>query len=167
VTVPYSEAVEGYVELAKWWLDAISSHAKTAADKAQMGVLTPDDLVGTTAAYASLAVQTGVLVVNEALDAVAVVTAPAGLWVSRTYTVAVSSQLRTTSLRGPLQRVSTQGVIPVAAVDVTPRNLHAGRTTITVGFDATNIASPELVRGVVELRDSAGAVTPVNVNIPV
>jgi hypothetical protein len=166
MTVPYSEAVEGYVDLAKWWLEAAGPPAMTMVDKAQSASMTPDDLVGGLATGVSLAIQAGVLFLNEALDAAAIATTPKGLWVSRTYPIAASNAMRSTRLRAPLQSLDGQVTVPVAAVAVSPRNLHPQKTTITVGFDATTIEPPALMQGVVEVVDVAGAVeSVVNVNI--
>ncbi|HEX6712689.1 MAG TPA: hypothetical protein VF066_04860 [Thermoleophilaceae bacterium] len=75
---PLSDVVKGYARLGSWLVDNWSAQASKVAHKVDDGSYTAQSAADDLASTASLAAETGFLLVSEALDAVAILTARQG-----------------------------------------------------------------------------------------
>ncbi len=156
-------AVEGYLQLADWWLESWGAHATSMAKKLDAGTYTADDAASDLSTCASLAVETMVLVVNEAFDAAAVLSgAQDQPNIATSPKFAVSSSpaptgnlVRTLHLAGPLLADLGTDSLPVAVVSIVPGSLNPGDTVFELVADATGHAGVSY-SGAVNVHDPAG-----------
>lgn len=133
-------AVEGYVDLARFLVKSWGDLASKIATHVDAGTLSADDAVADATEGGLLAVQTVVLVVNEAFDALAVLSgAQDRPHIARSQPFSVGSSsvgngIRTLQIRGPL--VADLGQDQLTNVTIVPATLHPGETTFHLEVDA-------------------------------
>jgi hypothetical protein len=159
-------AVQGYIELGQWLLDKWGAHSLKIATQIDNGTLTPDAMIADINACAFLSLQSAGLFVNEAFDAVAVlsgqqdqprqVTSVASF---STINSASERTLRSSDLTSAFQ----DDVVPASAVAFVPPTLGPGISQFSLVVAVTGHHS-EAYFGSVDVLDSNGVVID---NVPV
>lgn len=136
------QAVQGYLDLAKWWLDAWGPHVTEVAERLETGPYTADAGAADLAECARLAAEGALLLANEAFDAAAVVTANGhrSTITSRpfsTTTYTVSAPARSLRMEGPLVPVRHQDSFSASQVRIVPSSLSGPHTQFVLEVDPT------------------------------
>lgn len=142
MTTPTAWAIEGYVDLGKWWVKEWGDHLTAA-----MGVLYGgkyDVKAGTKIAgeCASFAAESVVLLVSEALDAAATIAAgddPQNI-VSAQITQSLSSPVtgpRFLKMSGPLTCVLGGDTVPTHRITIKPEKVAGSNASFELVVDAT------------------------------
>ena len=155
--------VAGYVQLFDTLVNAWGQLASKIAAQVDAGSMSANDTTSNVAEAGALGVQSWVLIVNEALDAAAVLggtqhdpvmTPPQG-FTAPSFKPGVAQVDRTLELAGPLAHDLGDDSIDTFHVTFTPNPLPAGTLDFTVEADATGHAAG-CYRGSVNLIDPVG-----------
>ena len=73
---PLAEAVEGYVELARWWIDQVGDHAEDVGRRVDAGTFDAQAAMASAARCGALSALGGAALVNEFLDATSIISRP-------------------------------------------------------------------------------------------
>jgi hypothetical protein len=155
--------VAGYVQLFDTLVDTWGKLASKIAAQIDAGSMSTDDAASDVAEAGALGVQSWVLIVNEALDAAAVlggtqhdpvVTPPQG-FTAPAFGPGVAQVPRTLELAGPLTFDLGGDSLPESAVTIAPNPLPADTLDFTVSADATGHPAGGY-RGTVNLFDPNG-----------
>jgi hypothetical protein len=164
---PISQVAQGYARLASELVTRWGDQAAATATKVQAGNYRADDAVNDLATWAFIAGESAVLIVSEAVDAIAILSGRQG----EPYTV--DSDDYASPLPGATLRLAgalTEGFgdsIPVSAVTILPSStLHPGETRFSLRADVTGRRAG-IYRGQVQATDPGGATAGVEVKLQV
>jgi hypothetical protein len=171
-----SAAVEGYLQLARWWLQAWGSHVTGVAARAGSGSYDSGAAAADLAECARLASQSWFLLVNETVDAAAVLSGghrephvvdsiefPAPVPAEG----AVAPRPWSLALAGPLVPANGGTPIPTSAVSIAPEQLGPGDSRFKLRVDATGYAGVAYLGKVVVVAADGAALDPVQVWVAV
>ena len=135
---PLSDVVEGYTRLGSWLVERWAAQASKVAGKLDAGTYDAKSAADDMASTASLAAETGFLLVSEAFDAVAVLTGRQGL-PHIVYSDWFDSSLpgATLSVAGALTDVLHSDALHPSVVAVEPSSLGPGETQFRLRADAS------------------------------
>jgi len=161
-----AHVAHGYATLASELVTRWGDHADAVATKVKAGDYGADDAVNDLAKCAFIATEGGFLVVNEAVEAIAVCSG------SHDEPYEVESQPYDSPLPGATLQLAgalTEGfgdAIPVSAVTIVPAPLDPGQTRFRLHVNASGRRAA-IYRGVVHAADAAGATADINVKVQV
>ena len=136
-------AVDGYIDLAKWLVQEWGNRALNVAAHLDAGTCTADQAAADAGDCAMLGIQSATLIVNEALDAAAVMTGQQDLphvVVSPPFSTSdggFATSIRTLQLAGDLVADLGADRLPALVVTIVPASLKAAETTFYLRADAT------------------------------
>lgn len=156
--------VAGYVQLFDTLVDTWGKLASKIAGQVDAGSLSADDAAADVAEAGALGVQSWVLIVNEALDAAAVlggtqrdpVVTPPQEFAAPPFKPGVTQVPRTLELAAPLAYALGGDSLDKSVVTFAPNPLPDNKPTFTIAANATGHAAG-LYHGTVNLRDPTGA----------
>ena len=135
---PLNDVLEGYARLGSWLVESWSAQASEVAAKLEAGGYDAKSAADDMASTASLAAETGFLLVSQALDAVAVLTGHQGepnIVCSDSFASPLPGA--TLSLAGPLRDVLHSDTLHPSVVTVRPSSLGPGQTQFRLRADAS------------------------------
>lgn len=143
---PLAEAVEGYVELARWWIDQMGGHAEDVGRRIDAGTFDASAAMAAAARCGALSVLGGAALVNEFLDATSIISRPpspartvtSGAIPAPAVKAGVPNQTRQLTLKEPLVSGFADS-IPVSRVKIVPPQL-VGETSFKL--EATITGDP-------------------------
>jgi hypothetical protein len=141
-----ARAVDGSVQLARWWVQAWSDHAAAVAGRMNAKTYTYDQMVDDACDAANLAAESMVLFVSEAYDACAVMKAPGTRAPLESDLFRTSDPLppngseRVLRLGGALRALLGQHVLSPSTVTVRPPTLSGMKTEFRLEVDPTGKA---------------------------
>jgi hypothetical protein len=161
-----AQVAQGYARLASELVTRWGDHADAIATKVRAGNYGADDAVSDLAKSGFIAAESYYLVVNEAVEAIAICSG------SQDQPYDVESEPFDSPLPGAALKLTDAlsepfgDVIPVGAVTVAPTPLAQGATQFRVRTNASGRPGT-LYRGVVRASDAAGATADVAVRLVV
>jgi hypothetical protein len=153
-------AVDGYVQLAQWWVQAWSDYAGGVAGRMGSDSYTYDQMVGDACDAANLAAESMVLFVSEAYDACAVIKEPGTrtplqsepFWTSPPQPPDGSE--RDLRLSGALHALLGNDLLSPSSITIVPSTLHGMETEFRLEADVTG-RSGLTYTGSVDVVDTA------------
>jgi hypothetical protein len=162
VSSPLASAIDGYAALGKSLVERWNAHASAVAARVDSGSYDADHAVADLAQCVTLACESGMALVSEALDAVAVVSAPRGPVFRESYPFACAAAGAALTLTGPL--VNMMGTDRLTEVTIVPAQLGPNQTEFRLRANATGKCAG-LYIGSVRATGVAQAI-PVRIVIP-
>jgi hypothetical protein len=154
--------IDGYVDLANWWIAAWSEHAKVVFAKIEQGNYATSDVTDAMTQAGKLAYETMLRGTVEYYDAMAVYASNLGnpdIETSTEYTTAGSTGERTFR---PVQPWTAQGGTEVLPADTTfqflPSKLFDGQTRFRFWVTASDDTDAGIYEGNIEIVDTDGNV---------
>ncbi len=158
-----ARAVDGYVQLARWWVQAWSDHAGAVAGRMDAKTYTYDQMVDDACDTANLAAESMVLFVSETLDACTVMKSPGTRAPLESELFRTSDPLppdgseRVLRLGGALHALLGSDVLSPSTVTVRPSTLHGMETEFWLEVDATGKAGLTYTGSVEVVNATTGA----------
>jgi hypothetical protein len=171
-----SAAVEGYLQLARWWLQAWGSHATGVAARAGSGSYGSAEAAADLAECTRLASESLFLLVNETVDAAAVLSGghrephivdsiefPAPVPAD----ASAAPKPWSLALAGPLVAALGGTTIPTSSVSFDPEELGPSDARFTLRVDATGHAGVTYLGEVAVVAANGATLDPVQVWVAV
>ena len=149
---PLADITEGYAALGSYLLNRWGDHGSKVAEKIDAGDYDADSAVADLTKCAMLVAESGVLLWNEALEAVTGLASPSGPY--EVVSDPFESPLPGAALRpaGPFVNGHGSGTLLVSHIRVDPPKLDAGKTRFVLRADATRKRAG-IYRGYVEAAE--------------
>jgi hypothetical protein len=162
MTNRYELVVDGYVQLAGYLMEQWGQRYTNIAAQIDQGALNSETLMATASDCVGFAVQSVALLLNETLDAAAVMSGTQDephIVTSATFETSATGDAaagrRTLRVAAPMIADLGHDSLPLAAITVQPDTLEPGATTFELAVDASG--HPALgYSGVVHVHDEAG-----------
>lgn len=158
-----ARAVDGYVQLTRWWVQAWNDHARAVAGRMDAKTYTYDQMVDDACDAANLAAESMVLFVSETFDACTAMKAPKTRAPLKSELFWTSPPLppdgseRVLRLSGALRALLGQDVLSPSTVTVRPSTLHGMETQFRLEVDATGKAGVTYTGSVEVVNAATGA----------
>jgi hypothetical protein len=150
---PVADIAKSYADLGSHLLQRWSDHGSKVGKRLDEGTYDTDSAVADLTKFAMLATETGVLLWNEALEAVTSLASPSGPYIVESEPF--DSPLAGAELRpaGPFVNAHGSGTFPASTIRIDPSKLKGGETQFILSVDATRKCAGTY-RGHVEAADA-------------
>jgi hypothetical protein len=150
---PMADIAKGYATLGSHLVERWSDHGSKVGKRLDEGTYDTDSAVADLTKFAMLATETGVLLMNEAVEAMTSLASPSGPYIVESEPF--DSPLGGAELRpaGPFVNGHGSGTLPGSTIRIDPPKLSGGETRFILSVDATRKPAGTY-RGHVEAADA-------------